>query len=103
MSNDSKFWLARGLLAACIVIEISLLAGIKSAVMDPAHPHLKLTVALFVIILVLSLPALMHYYAAKSRRWEGSRPDQDKIAVETLAKLGEKHAQQRERNKNNNI
>ena len=88
MSNDSRFWLARALVFACIAIELTLLADIKSAAMDPTHPHLKLLVVIFVVVLILSLPVALYYYAAKARRWE-NKDNQDQIALETLSKLGE--------------
>ena len=101
MSNDSKFWLARALVFACIAVNLTLLAAIQGAAMDPMHTHLKLLVVIFVIVLILSFPAALYYYAAKARRWE-NEDTQDQIALETLSKLGEKRQQQRERTRNNN-
>ena len=88
MSNDLKFWIARCVVVACIAIDLSLLARIKDAAMNPAHPHLTLIVVLLFLIFILSIPAVLYYYYAKSRRWE-TRKEQDQIALETLSKLGE--------------
>lgn len=102
MSNDLKFWLARGSVFACIGINLVLLGKIMGSVMNPTHPHLKLFVTVFVVALAISIPVTMYYYFAKAHRWEGNQQSQDQIALETLSKLGEQRQQRIDRTQKDN-
>ncbi|MGH7240219.1 MAG: hypothetical protein ACREHG_09200 [Candidatus Saccharimonadales bacterium] len=98
MSNDLKLWLARFGLAAFVILDLVLLGMIFKAGMEPTHTHLEVIIVLFVISIVLSFPLSLYYYYSKAKRWDSSAKDQNRIAIETLAKLGEQNRKKNEHN-----
>lgn len=88
MSNDSKFWVARLVFFACVLLDFYLLLLAIGGAMSGSDNMTKRFIRFFVV-LVITLPSMIFYYVRKSQRWDQSRyKTQDQVDVETLAALG---------------
>ena len=96
MSNDTKFWIARLVMFFCIVLDLSILLKAGSALLSGAHSSATVLFVLFFAIACIGMIAGVVYYRYKAQRWDPTfnQDEANKIAIETLAKLGEKSRKQ---------
>lgn len=92
MSNDTKFWIARIAVALCAAFALTALLQAGTAALASNSHSLKLWAMAFCALIVLGTAAAFVYYRLKPQRWDDTynQDEANKIAVETLAKLGEK-------------
>lgn len=92
MSNDMKFWVARLVVLCCIVLDVAVLFKMAGKAMErwggQGGPSLVPWIALFFVVSAAGMAAGVFYYQFKARRFDSSQTEADKIAVETLARLG---------------
>jgi hypothetical protein len=89
MSNDSKFWISRGAVFACIAADLFVLSRIMAAGWDPDQPGwLFFWFIILLLVTTASIPLAFRYYRTKDNRWRQSQADANKLAIETLAELG---------------
>jgi hypothetical protein len=104
MSNDSKLWLARGLVLLSFILNSWFLGQLtKEAIKSfssNAHPRLGLWFALFLIATLLNIPIYIYYRRAKGKRWNPTdHTSQTQIDVETLAAYAKLEQQSKEAQK----
>lgn len=90
MSNDFKFWVARFVIFAALVLDSNLLfRGIRELQL-PEPNNAKLLFVLFFVIAIITVPIIVWYYILKTNRWDVSEHKaQSQIDVETLAAYAE--------------
>ena len=89
MSNDSKFWVSRGAVFACIAADLFVLSKIQATGGSPdQRGWLVFWFIVLMLITVVSIPLALRYYRRKDDRWGQSQRDANTLAAETLAELG---------------
>ena len=89
MTNATKYRVAQAILVVCVAASALSLSRMVPAGMSGEVHTVKLWFGVLVFFLIVGIMAAVAYYYYRSRRFDTK--DQQQIAVETLAKLGEQN------------